>query len=318
MQGKGGLERRAAVGFRFLLTVARSPLLYLSPSSIVAGTLLGAVREGGLLSHEFDLDLATRREACPSIVRTLKPLALEAGLKVYLPGQFIAKKQNKLLGYSPYLHKSCLRIYDANEEVYIDFDWYATYTPRQALATQVAVAMRDGTRPPVPPEEVEGVDVPKPLPTRPGGLAMPAGYDPRLSSETILCNEEALSDDGDPGACRLERDMLPLGEAMMRPGLRVKVPADPEASLVAMYGPDWRVPHGKGYKRLMCSWFPRGLVGLWALLVFLLTAPTLIVIGAKRAVQEYRRRTNQRSYLPLNQLQRATVPAAADPESHIA
>ena len=56
------------------------------------GTLLGGIREGQLLAHEFDLDMAAQEEACPAIIAGLKEKMKAEGYPSYEQGEWIEQK----------------------------------------------------------------------------------------------------------------------------------------------------------------------------------------------------------------------------------
>lgn len=96
-------------------------------------------------------------------------------------------------------------------------------------------------------------------------LSLPAGY--KESDGDVVCNLEGW-DQTDPGGCRLLKWILPL-QRMKVKDINTYAPANIEANLVAMYGPNWRIPRQKGYKILLCGWFPQSTIAfvlLWLLL----------------------------------------------------
>lgn len=77
------------------------------------GTLLGAVREDAILSHEFDLDMGVPAEMCDRIY-ALREQAFAAGYGIYKRGEYIArKKSNVPWGIdNGYLSMPCVRVYN--------------------------------------------------------------------------------------------------------------------------------------------------------------------------------------------------------------
>lgn len=212
---------------------------------------------------------------------------------------------SRVLGHDGYLHKPCIRIYDKAHELYVDVDWYRRFTPAQVTAIQQAVA--EGKTPQT--IEPTPTQAPAPLsstsalkrrlhstpaaaasadlafPKRPGGLDIPADWTAE-SGQSLLCNEEGI-DGGDPGGCRIEEWVLPLRTFSEFPsyyGIEALMPNMPEKNLAAMYGDDWMVPHQKGYKVVVCSWFPTGQFTFLLLILVTLIGP----IGLYLAVDHVR------------------------------
>ena len=182
------------------------------------------------------------------------------------------------LGYDAYLHKACARIYDKDFKYYIDFDWNKRFTYAQAQQEVIDAAARG-----------EPFD-------------LPAGY--KESDGDIMCNLEAW-EHGTSGGCRPISWVLPLRPITVL-GVPQWVAAEPEKNLVAMYGPNWRVPRPKGYKILLCSWMPLEpwhFAALWIILsatpyalyraIPILWTKILILTGKKNVTHKY-------STLPLH------------------
>lgn len=189
---------------------------------------------------------------------------------------------SRFLGHDGFLHKPCFRVYDKAHDLYVDIDWYRTYTSEQVQAIQ-AVANGEAQLDDEAIKKVlpDGFIMPK----RAGGLDLPREwYDD--TSKSVLCNEEGI-DGGDPGGCRLAEWMLPLKPfTFPKYDLATLVPQVPEKNLEAMYGSDWMVPHGKGYKAIVCSWFPVSGFAITILLLLTLILPSLIFIATQH-IQKY-------------------------------
>jgi len=242
------------------------------------GSLLGAWRDGGMIPHEFDIDMAVMEEDCDKYV-ALRPQLEKEGLHMYTRGEYVPMKANWLLGYSGYLSKACLRLYDWNKEYYIDFDWYKRMTYEEAIAEREK-------------EEREGRQ-----------FILPKGY--KKEDGDVLCNIEAW-DATWPGGCRLVSWVYPLQPFAVY-GVPEWIPADPVRNLEEMYGPDWKIPKPKGYKMFICPWLPiesNKFIIVWMLLTLLpyaiyrvgpiLWTKLLILTGRRNVTYQY-------STLPLTQ-----------------
>ena len=77
---------------------------------------------------------------------------------------------------------------------------------------------------------------------------------------------------GDPGVFGLYSWVFPLQHKKLL-GTGFPGPEQAGKNLAAMYGPNWRVPRGKGYKFIVCPVMPSSLFGTIVLALFLAALP---------------------------------------------
>lgn len=183
------------------------------------GTLLGAIREGEIVSWEFDLDLSTKEEQC-SKIEELRPIFTKAGYSFYSKSDYIPEKANMVLGYDGWLHMPCIRIYDLNKYYYLDLYWYKI----------------------IPSDRVKQENV-----------FLPSNYQIG-DSEDLMCNLEGY-DNNESGGCKRFSDIFPLRSIEFL-GQQMLIPNNTDNCLQEMYGMDWRVPRPKGYKMVVCNFKP--------------------------------------------------------------
>lgn len=163
---------------------------------------------------------------------------------------FLSRSISALLGHDGYLHKPCIRVYDQQMKYYIDMDTYYTFSYgeiHEKNREQLSAGLSH-------------IDIPSNYTQQDGN---------------ILCNDEGFkADSEDPGGCRLESWLLPTQELSFPDSSHtMHIPAQPEMNLQAMYGQDWRIPRPKGYKILVCSYWPDSTVSLVLSILFLSCLP---------------------------------------------
>lgn len=218
------------------------------------GSLLGAVRDHGIIPWEFDVDIGIQEEECDEVLR-LRPAFKEGGYLVYGRGEHIPQKAK--WGYNGYIRTPCVRVYDPDSDYYVDVYWYKRLTP-QEVANITA-----GGPSPIP----KGAKL-SPPDGMPRFIYPPSDWDPldTRDGNSLLCNDEGFTGEY-PGGCRKETTMFPLRTINLF-GQDMTVPNDSDEVCKLMYGPGWRTPLPKGYKALVCAWVPtRGLL-LFFLLLF--------------------------------------------------
>jgi len=198
------------------------------------GTLLGAIRERGILGWEYDNDMGMEEAMCEKASSPEVRAAFKSkGYTLYNRSDYIAQKvkmtwddQTRRVGYSSgYMSTPCLRVYDASLKYFVDIYWYKSIS-----AEQVRAAPEGSLR----------------LPN--GYTGSNAGYD----GEDLICNAEGLEQsEFFPGGCRAVSKVLPVTYTDMF-NQKMSVPADSEYNLEEMYGAGWRTPKGKGVNGVVC------------------------------------------------------------------
>eukprot|EP01064_Diplonema_japonicum_P023438 TRINITY_DN33867_c0_g1_i1.p1 TRINITY_DN33867_c0_g1~~TRINITY_DN33867_c0_g1_i1.p1 ORF type:complete len:306 (+),score=60.97 TRINITY_DN33867_c0_g1_i1:82-918(+) len=201
------------------------------------GTLLGGVREGRLIEHEYDLDLGIPASAA-AILGTKKAMFEKHGITLYTRNDYIASKskltydtqEGKFTFSSGYIHSPCLRLY-GKQGYFTDIYCYS-YIPVTAARTRVAVG--------------DFINLPKH-----GKQSLP--YDLQSeAAEGLLCCDTALNKRLDEGTgCLMKSTLYPLKSVTIY-GKTFPAPNDPEGYLKEYYGKEWRTPITKGVRGPIC------------------------------------------------------------------
>lgn len=221
----GGEERLRKLLFDTVLVFDRFGVVYW----LDYGTLLGAVREKGIIGWEYDVDVGMPEEWCEKAsTQNVRDAFSGMGYTLYNRSDYIPQKvkltwddQSKSLGYSSgYMSTVCLRVYDRELAYFVDVYWF------QRVTKEAVKAAPSGT------------------------FNLPIGYS---ADKDLLCNAEGLDkSEFFPGGCREVDTMLPPTSIKMD-GVILSVPAKPEKSVEDCYGPNWRVPTAKGINALVCQ-----------------------------------------------------------------
>lgn len=197
------------------------------------GTMLGAIREKGIIGWEYDNDIGIPEEMCKKASeKIVRDDFHRRGYTLYNQTEYIPQKvkmtwddQTRRLGYSSgYMTVPCIRVYDASQQYFVDVYWYK----RISVATARAA----------PKGLVEGA------------FNLPKGYD---YEEEMLCNAEGIMlEEFFPGGCRPVSKVLPVASVTLF-GTSLSIPADAEYNLRLMYGENWMVPKAKGINGLLCN-----------------------------------------------------------------
>eukprot|EP00937_MAST-01D_sp_MAST-1D-sp2_P000303 g303.t1 len=216
------------------------------------GTLLGVMRDGGIIPWEFDNDVGMMENMCerastPEVRADFAAL----GYTLYNRSDHIAVKeqltwdhQEKRLGYSnPYITTPCLRVYDRALHHFVDVYFYNRISKETARAAPA------------------------------GTYNLPPRY---AFERDLVCNIEGTDPkEFYPGGCRDVGLMFPLkqapalGRTFPVPAGAVQIVRDAYPSSDAM-----AVGQPKGYKRLLC-------VGTWSVAEKLAGVAALAVIIAR-------------------------------------
>jgi len=207
--------------------------------ALEGGTLLGAIRDGGIIGHEFDLDFTIMQADLPKLSK-LKPLfrekygytLLECGDRSMIKGvnKFLSTfTWDPYIGWNPNVDKKddpcfpCARIYDAanyfSADVFCDYEVYPADLDAMLVKTRAK-------RP---------IDV----------------------ADKYFCNGNS-----DGIACRAIQHVLPPKDLVVR-GRTMKVPAEPEKILRQGYGDRWRKKIPNGIKKLTGHWMGRLSMPCW-------------------------------------------------------
>lgn len=181
------------------------------------GSLLGAVREGQMLEHEFDNDITILKKDLNKLLSLRGVFHEKYGYHLYSADDYIFRKgllDLYFLRWTPYLLIVCARIYDPKHWLYTD-----VYCDHEVKLDDID-------------DEIHRL-----------GVVMP------LSKDTVYyCNNGE-----DRCACRAASDMYPLSPVTLFHNVEVRLPAKPERILEQCYGSNWRTTVVyKGVKKLFC------------------------------------------------------------------
>eukprot|EP01059_Diplonema_ambulator_P005699 TRINITY_DN15488_c0_g1_i1.p1 TRINITY_DN15488_c0_g1~~TRINITY_DN15488_c0_g1_i1.p1 ORF type:complete len:300 (+),score=68.99 TRINITY_DN15488_c0_g1_i1:64-900(+) len=201
------------------------------------GTLLGSIREGVVLEHEYDIDLAIPVSSLDVLTKK-KDIFIKHGLTLYTRGEYIPSKakitydtvEGKLVYSSPYIHSPCLRIY-APTGYFSDVYCY-NYLPIAAAKTRV--------------ETGDFIRLPK---------FNKFGEKFNISSPDVtdlVCSDTCIYKDKDEHeSCQLSVNVYPLSQVSLI-GKKFPAPHKPVSYLRETYGDGWKVPSTKGARGPIC------------------------------------------------------------------
>eukprot|EP01059_Diplonema_ambulator_P030507 TRINITY_DN5244_c0_g2_i1.p1 TRINITY_DN5244_c0_g2~~TRINITY_DN5244_c0_g2_i1.p1 ORF type:complete len:292 (+),score=48.78 TRINITY_DN5244_c0_g2_i1:60-935(+) len=211
------------------------------------GTLLGAVRDKGLLEHEYDLDIGITYEECSKMTSPEgKAVFAKYGLKLYHNKDYIPEKrtltydtiEKRIKMSDPFLGVGCARAYGPNG-YYVDFYPYISLTPSELTTrrdsgnfTLFPEFSMDGSPYLLPPSASNSLEDPSTLACTPLGLVKEEQY---------------------KGGCFLHNAIRPL-KPLTFMGKNVRIPNAPEIVLREAYGRTWGTPITKGIRGPLCYW----------------------------------------------------------------
>lgn len=185
------------------------------PWLLEGGSLLGAVRDGSMIPHEFDNDINIWKGDLDRVLALHDEFASRFGYTLYAADDYIFVKALLNIYYfewNPHLTLVCARIYDKNLWLYTDIYCDQIIQPSELN------------------EVLEKIDRPPP--------AKDIKY--------------AWTGGDDMGALRRYSDVYP-SKMLQFADVIMPVPKNPEAVLLRQYGETWRSPQPKGVKVFFCS-----------------------------------------------------------------
>ena len=208
------------------------------PWFIDYGTLLGAVRDQGLLEHEYDLDIGLIGEDTCERIYAKKHFFEEAGLTLYNRHDYIRSKntlkydthKKSFYWSDAYIHAPCMRAYHSTG-YFADIYAYTEYSADQ-VRHRVNVEKNYTI---LPHEDIDGNP-----------------YDVNTTTYSLMCNAHGLlEEDKEGGGCQIKNTILPTG-TMELLGKTVAIPHSPKTHLQEIYTKTWVTPTTKGIRGPLC------------------------------------------------------------------
>lgn len=232
------------------------------------GSLLGAIRDDGLIPWEFDIDIGVQSDDCSRIVDMSTQLNAQYKYHIYDQLTWIPQKYNPVLGFSGYITSPCARIYDENDQYYVDIYWYKKYSAHELLSGTAQHIRPNG--------DILHPQIPQ---------SVPDEYYNTLTdnSEAVWCNDDGHTGD-DKGGCRPDSWIYPLQSIRISidplTQVDVSVPAKSDRVLSAMYEDTWMIPRAKGYKFLVCGWIDSVNINI-VTLVYVISVCIILYVGSQ-------------------------------------
>lgn len=222
------------------------------------GTLLGLVRDGGLIPWEYDVDIGVMEENCDKI-SNLKQEFLDAGLTVFGRKDRCPHKQKLLYDIEnhrfyygdPWLVDPCARVYDTSDtSFWVDIYWYKRVSGAEATEKK-------------------------------NEYSIPPNYN---FDEPLYCSAEGIRKFHPRmplGGCLPQSAMFPLHfEDVNLIGATTKqrsqpLPNNAQGALKIIFGPkSLETPYIKGWKAIVCGYW----LHPWLWFIFVVTLLGILIL----------------------------------------